>query len=163
MKLAVNTIKSSRGARHIKKRVGRGNASGHGTYSTRGMKGQRARSGGKAGLRAHAFKELMQSTPKSRGFKSFKIKPVTVTLSALNKFFNDGDTVSIETLREKNIISKNTKSAKVVTTGELQKKLTVNIPATKSAAELITRLGGQMAGGKDLLEEKTAKENVDKK
>lgn len=141
MKLAINTLQPARGAKRAKKRVGRGNASGHGTYSTRGMKGQRARSGGKAGLRARAIKDLVQSTPKSRGFKSFKVKPVTVTLSTLNKYFNDGDTVDMSGLREKKIVGKNVKVAKVVATGELKKKLIVNLPMSKRASGLVGPTG----------------------
>lgn len=156
MKLTINTLKPARGAKRAKKRVGRGNASGHGTYSTRGMKGQRARSGGKSGLRARAIKDLVQSTPKSRGFKSLKIKPVTVTLSVLEKYFNDGDTVDIQTLREKKIIGKNVKFAKVVATGELKKKLTVNVPVSQGAGELVTRAGGAVAPAAE--KEKSVKE-----
>jgi large subunit ribosomal protein L15 len=150
MILQIQTIKPAVGSRHAKKRVGRGNASGHGTYSTRGGKGQRARSGGRSGLKTKGLKRLVQSTPKLRGFKSFKIKPETITLAMLNKKFADGETVDILTLQEKKIISKNTKTAKIVLKGELTKKLTVNIPASKMAMEAIIKVGGSVIEEKEV-------------
>lgn len=144
MTIAVHTIKPSRGAKHSKKRVGRGDASGHGTYSTRGGKGQTARSGGSRGLKMKAFKRLMQSTPKLRGFKSLKIKPITVTLLSLNKF-NDGETVNLTALREKKLIGKNDQSAKIVLTGELKKKLIIDgLLLSKTAKEAIIKSGGEV-------------------
>ncbi len=145
MKLTINTIKPARGSKKSKKVVGRGNASGHGTFSTRGCKGQRARSGGRAGLSTHAIKELVQSTPKLRGFKSFKIKPVTVTLAQLQKYFNDGDAVTVASLKEKKIIAKCDKAAKIALKGELTKKLNVEVLTTKTAAQAIIKAGGKVA------------------
>ncbi|MFA6254919.1 MAG: hypothetical protein WC675_02675 [Patescibacteria group bacterium] len=49
--LTLHNLKVNKKARKKSKRVGRGNASGHGTYSTRGLKGQKSRSGGKGGLK----------------------------------------------------------------------------------------------------------------
>ena len=58
-----------------KKRVGRGNASGKGTYASRGLKGQKARSGGRSGLRRRSLmQQLIKKTPKIGGFKSLKKK-----------------------------------------------------------------------------------------
>lgn len=58
-----------------KKRVGRGNASGKGTYSGRGIKGQRARAGGRGGLKKRSImRQLIKKTPKIGGFKSLKQK-----------------------------------------------------------------------------------------
>jgi large subunit ribosomal protein L15 len=142
--LQVHTIKAASGSRHRVKRIGRGNASGHGTSSTRGGKGQTARSGGSRGLAQKGFRRLMQSAPKLRGFTSLNVKPVTVYLTDLDKHFAAGETVSLETLKEKGLLSINDKSAKVVGGGELKKKLTIAIPCTKGAGELIKAAGGEV-------------------
>jgi len=86
--LQPHTLKPAHGAKHSPKRVGRGNASGHGTSSTRGGKGQTARSGGSRGLARLGFRRLMQSTPKLRGFKSLNDKPIVVYISDLEKYFD---------------------------------------------------------------------------
>jgi len=145
MKLQAHTIKPAKGSKHVVKRVGRGNASGHGTSSCRGGKGQTARSGGSRGLQLKAFKRLLQSTPKLRGFNSLNTKPTEVYLDILDKKFNAGDTVDFKTLREKNLVNKNDMTAKIIARGELTKKLiVVGIETTKSVAEKIKALGGEV-------------------
>src|SRR3989344_2578682 len=110
--LEVHTLKPARGAKHRVKRIGRGNASGHGTYSTRGGKGQTARSGGSRGLKLKGFKFLLQSTPKLRGFNSLQTKPTEVYLADLEKHYANGETVDLKSLQEKNLVSVNAKAAK---------------------------------------------------
>ncbi|MDD2758280.1 MAG: 50S ribosomal protein L15 [Patescibacteria group bacterium] len=145
MKLNIHTIKPSRGSKHAKKRVGRGNASGHGTYSTRGGKGQTARSGGSHRLALKAFKRLMQSTPKSRGFKSLKTKPTEVLLSSLEKNFDNGAVVNLASLKEKKMVKADVLAAKIIVKGELKKKLTVEgVACTKTAKALIEKVGGEV-------------------
>ena len=138
-------MKPSRGAKHSPKRVGRGNASGHGTYSTRGGKGQTARSGGSHRLAMKAFKRLMQSTPKLRGFKSLKTRPAEVYLSALEKHFENNALVNLVALKEKKIIGVNEESAKILLKGELNKKLTIEgVACTKTAKAAIEKAGGEV-------------------
>lgn len=145
MKIAIQKMKPASGAKHSKKRIGRGNASGHGTYSTRGGKGQTARSGGSRGLKLKAFKRLMQSTPKLRGFKSLQIKPIEIYFTDLEKKFEAGEVVNISSLKAKKIISSNDKKAKIVVKGELTKKLIIEgITMTKGAKEIIEKLGGEI-------------------
>ncbi len=145
MTLRAHTLKPAPGARHSLKRVGRGNASGHGNYSGHGGKGQTARSGGNAGLKLKGFKMLLQSTPKLRGFKSLSNKPRTLTLTDLEKNFNEGEVVTIATLREKKVVGKTVSAVKVVNTGELKKKLVLEgIKTTKTVMEKITSLGGEV-------------------
>jgi large subunit ribosomal protein L15 len=125
--------------------VGRGNASGHGTSSTRGGKGQTARTGGSRGLKMKAFKKMLLSTPKLRGFKTLTNKPSEVYLSDLETHFSAGDVVTVEALREKNIIGSSVRAAKIVSTGELTKKITVSgITATQGAVEKIKAVGGEV-------------------
>ncbi len=119
-----------------KKRVGRGPGSGMGKTSTRGEKGQLARSGGKV----HAWFEggqtpLYRRLPK-RGFNNtrFATKFATINLSDIDKFFNDGDTVTPEVLKERGIIKKQLDGVKVLANGELTKKLTIKAHRFSSSA-----------------------------
>lgn len=145
MKLAIHTIKPAKGSKHSTKRVGRGDASGCGTYSTRGGKGQTARSGGSHRLRLKAFKRLMQATPKLRGFKSLAIKPVEVCLGDLEKYFQAGDAVNLAILKDKKIIGPNSQAAKIILNGTLNKNLTIEgIYCTKNAKKAIEKAGGEV-------------------
>ena len=143
--LSPNTLKPAYGSKRKKKNIGRGNASGHGTSSTRGGKGQTARSGGSRGLKRLGFKTQMTQAKKLGGFKSIHTKPSEVYLSDLEKHFAAGDTVSIEALKEKNLVGTTVKAAKVLNSGELSKKLIFSgILTTKGAAEKIKAAGGEI-------------------
>jgi len=120
--LSFNTIKKSKGSSKNRKRVGRGNSSGHGTYSTRGLKGQGSRSG-VSNLKRLGMKQQLLQTPKVRGFKSLKPKNKIVSIKAVNENFKDGEIVSPETLLEKNLISSLNKPVKVLG----KEKLTVKV------------------------------------
>jgi large subunit ribosomal protein L15 len=102
--LTLNNIKKAKGASKNKKRVGRGNSSGHGTYSTRGLKGQKARSG-VSGLKRLGMKQQLLQTPKVRGFKSAKPKNQIISLKDINSNYKDGENVTPESLAEKGLIS----------------------------------------------------------
>ncbi len=143
--LQVHTLKPAKGAKHSVKKIGRGNASGHGNYSGRGGKGQTARSGGSRGLRLKGFRRLMQSTPKLRGFNSQYSKPAEVYLNDLEVNYNSGDTVDFASLVEKGIIKASAESAKILNTGNLTKKFIISgVNATKSAVEKIKAAGGEV-------------------
>lgn len=145
MSLYIHTIGPAKGAKSAKKLVGRGNASGHGTTAGRGGKGQTARSGGSAGTVRRGFKFQLQSTPKLRGFNSLNTKPSEIYLSDLENKFKDGETVSMTTLKEKNLVNDFAKTAKVLSTGEITKKLTLDgLLCTKGAAEKIKAAGGEV-------------------
>jgi len=120
--LSLNTIKKSKGSNKNKKRVGRGNASGHGTYSTRGLKGQGQRSG-VSNLKRLGMRAQLLQTPKVRGFKSAKPKNQIVSVKAVNNNFKDGEVVSAATLLEKNLISALDKPVKILG----KEKLTVKV------------------------------------
>lgn len=144
-KLAVHKLKASKGSRHKPKKVGRGNASGHGNYSGHGGKGQTARSGGGAGLRLKGFKRLLQSAPKLRGFKSIAKKPTEVYLNDLEEKFENGAVVNLASLKEKNLVSDNAKSAKLVGGGQLTKKLILEgIKTTASAKAMVEKAQGEV-------------------
>ena len=131
MSLAAHTITKNKGSRKTAKRVGRGNGSGKGTYSTRGLKGQRSRSGGKGGLKRLGFKQALQKIPKLRGFTSLQPKSELVTLQTLE--------------RRKGVVDKPNFGVKIVFKGELNKKIIVkNCKVSKTAAEAITKAGGEI-------------------
>lgn len=143
--LQPHNLKSATGARHRRKIVGRGNASGHGTYSTRGGKGQNARSGGSRGLWLKSFKQQLQSVPKLSGFKSFAIRPAEVYLRDLDSKFKDGEQVDLKVLKEKKLVTLNVKAAKILSTGEITKKLIIlGVACTKGAAAKIVAAGGEI-------------------
>ncbi|MFA6106855.1 MAG: 50S ribosomal protein L15 [Patescibacteria group bacterium] len=103
MPLSLNTINKSKAVKN-RKRVGRGNASGHGTYSCRGIKGQKSRSGA-SGLKRLGLRQMLLATPKSRGFKSFKPENQVVNISVINRVFKDGVKITPRALFRAGLIS----------------------------------------------------------
>ena len=125
-------------------RKGRGHGSGNGKTAGRGHKGQWARSGGgvRVGFEGGQM-PLARRIPK-RGFNNIFAKPLEiVNLSTLDQF-QDGDTVTVHALLEKGILSKCRYGYKVLGSGKLTKKLTVQASAfSASAKEKIVAAGGK--------------------
>lgn len=145
MSTELHTIKPKQGSIRTKKRLGRGNASGWGTYSGRGLKGQRARSGGKGGLKLKGFKKSLLSIPKLRGFNSMHPQAQAISLSTLEKNYKDNEEVSPISLTQKNIITSPKQKCKILNTGEIKKKLTIkNCLISKSAATAVEKAGGKV-------------------
>ena len=128
------------------KRVGRGPGSGMGKTSTRGEKGQKARSGASIPAWFQGGQTPLHRRIPIRGFnnKQFETKFATINLSDLEKFFNDGDVVTPEVLKERKIIKKELSGIKVLANGELTKKLTVK--AHRFSAKAVTKI--ENIGGK---------------
>lgn len=145
MVLAVHTLKPAPGARHKRKRVGRGNASGHGTYSTRGLKGQKSRSG-VSGLKRLGMKQVLLRTPKTRGFKSLKPKDQVINLDLLNIHFKDKDEINPKSLFAKKLIIAGKARIKILGNGELKVKglKFSGVKVSKSAGEQIVKMGGSI-------------------
>lgn len=129
-----------------KKRVGRGPGSGMGKTSTRGQKGQKSRSGASIPAWFQGGQTPLYRRIPKRGFNNarFRTEYATINLSDLNKFFNDGDTVTPELLKEKGIIKKQLCGVKVLGNGELEKKLTIR--ANRFSSSAVTKI--ESAGGK---------------
>ncbi len=130
-----------------KKRVGRGNASGHGTYSCRGMKGQSARSGGRRrpGFEGGQTPYYMRM-PKLRGFKNpNRIEFQVVNVGELN-VFDDNAEVTPEKLHEMKLISKLSEPVKLLAgKGKLEKELNITVhKASKSAIEKVEAQKGKV-------------------
>lgn len=128
------------------KRVGRGPGSGMGKTSTRGEKGQKARSGASIKPWFQGGQTPLHRRIPIRGFnnKNFTVRYATLNLSDLEKFFNDGDVVTPEILKERKIIKKELNGIKILAGGELTKKLTVKAHRFTTAA--VTKI--ENAGGK---------------
>ncbi len=142
--LAPHTISQPR-ARRKAKRVGRGIASGKGKTSARGEKGQKARSGGKAGLKTFGFKQSLQKVPKLRGFKSQKPKKETVTLAKLAEYSEANQVVTPHVLKEKGVIARPQSGVKIVASGTMPHAITVEgCLVSKKAVELIEKAGGKI-------------------
>ncbi|MDZ4221610.1 MAG: 50S ribosomal protein L15 [Patescibacteria group bacterium] len=144
MAYSLNNIQRPSSLKRRKKRLGRGNASGKGTYSARGLKGQTARSGGTRGLaRRSAFQQLLIRTPKLRGFKRASKTIATVNLSVLNEHFKDGETVNQKSLVSRGLVAKAPGGVKVLGNGTLEKKLYVVVGGVSRAARAaIAKAGG---------------------
>ena len=144
MTLSLNTIKSNKSLKQPKKRIGRGNGSGIGTYSGKGLKGQNARAG-VSGLKRLGMRQILLRIPKSRGFKSLNDKNQVLNLDDLNGF-KDNDIVSNKTLKEKGLIAKEAIAVKILGDGELTVKgLTFEkIKISASAKDKITKLDGKI-------------------
>ncbi|MFA5413320.1 MAG: 50S ribosomal protein L15 [Patescibacteria group bacterium] len=144
MALTLHTIKPFAGSKKKVKRVGRGLGS-TGTYSGRGQKGQKARSGGKKGLKLLGMRRIIMSTPKLGGFKSPYPKMVAVNIKDLEKKFNDGERVTPKTLLEKGLVGKIGVEVKILGSGEMKKKLTIaGCAVSASAKEKIEKAGGKI-------------------
>ena len=140
----LHNLKRPKGNRHGKKRVGRGSGSGKGNFSTQGVKGQKARSGGRARLkRRAAFQQLLIRTPKLRGFKRQSPEISIVNLSALELKFQENAIITPTELIKLRLIKKTPGGVKILGNGKLEKKLTVKAHYfSKSAKAAIEAAGG---------------------
>lgn len=141
----LHELKSPQGARKAKKRVGRGISSGWGKTSTRGHKGQKARSGGgvRPGFEGGQM-PLQRAVPK-RGFTSvFKKVYNEINVERLN-VFADGTEVTPEVLKQKGLIKSLKDGVKILGGGDLEKALTVKAQGfSKTAVEKIEKAGGKV-------------------
>lgn len=143
--LTLHNLKINKAAKKKAKRVGRGNASGHGTYSGRGLKGQKSRSGGKSGLKRRGLRQLLRNKPKIGGFKSLRSKLAVVNLDDLEKNFEAGELINDKKLLAKNLIKTNKFGVKILGEGKLTKKLIVIADSfSESAKKGIIEAGGSI-------------------
>jgi len=143
--MELNTIQPAAGAKHAKRRVGRGIGSGLGKTAGRGHKGQKSRSGGyhKVGFKGGQM-PLQRRLPK-RGFKSAKLQfNAEVTLSDLNDL-NVAE-VDVLVLKQAGLVGQLAKRVKVIKTGEITRAVTLkDITATAGAKAAIEAAGGAVA------------------
>ncbi|MCL4416231.1 MAG: 50S ribosomal protein L15 [Actinobacteria bacterium] len=143
----LNDLGPAYGSVKNKKRVGRGNASGHGTTSGRGSKGQLSRSGGKSKTRL-GFEggqmPLNRRIPHLKGFKNTRKKEFNIiNLNQLEKF-DEGFTVDFDALVNMGMIMDRDNKVKILGNGSLTKKLIIKADCfSKSAIEKIEKAGGK--------------------
>jgi large subunit ribosomal protein L15 len=143
--MQLNTIKPADGAKHAKRRVGRGIGSGLGKTAGRGHKGQKSRSGGYHKVGFEGGQMPMQRRLPKRGFKSHLLKfNAEITLTALEQL--GAAEVDLVTLKQAGLVGELAKVVKVIKTGELKRavKLT-GIGATAGAKAAIEAAGGTLA------------------
>ena len=145
--MELNSLTNTPGARERRKRVGRGCGSAMGKTSCKGQKGQQSRKGHKHKLVFEGGQmPLMRRLPK-RGFNNarFNDKALGVNVSDLEKCFEAGAEVTVETLAKAGFADNKKPLIKVLGNGELTKKLTVKVPCSAAAKEKIEKAGGTVA------------------
>jgi large subunit ribosomal protein L15 len=144
--MRANELPPVPGSVHSKKRLGRGNATGQGTYAGRGIKGQKSRSG--PDLRIH-FEggqiPLVRALSRKRGFNNkFRVEYEPINVSALNKLAA-GSTVTTESLREAGIAKSRLLPVKILGDGELTVKLTLDVDRVSASARAKIEAAGGSA------------------
>ena len=148
--MRLNELKPAPGSKHYKKRPGRGIGSGLGKTAGRGHKGQKARSGGfhKVGFEGGQM-PLQRRLPKV-GFRSaIRKSRAEVTLTDLEKV--KADLIDLAALLAASVVPAETERAKVILSGEIKRKVTLQGPAvvaTRGARAAIEKAGGRVEEGK---------------
>ena len=147
--MRLNDLKPTKGAKHRRKRLGIGESSGHGKTSGKGNKGQKARTGAsiRPGFEGGQM-PIARRLPK-KGFNNvrFKTKYAIVNVSKLEAKFDDGATVNESVLREAGLVQGTVDGIKVLGSGDLTKKFTVEVDKVSgSAREKIEKAGGTVIG-----------------
>ena len=138
-------LRPAEGSKHKRKRIGRGVGSGHGTYSCRGLKGQKSRSGGGVSPFFEGGQNpLVKRLPYKRGFNNiFRTEYSVVNVDRLN-VFPDGTEVTPKELASAGIV-KGSKPVKILGQGNLTQRLTVKADRfSQTAKDKIEAAGGQV-------------------
>ena len=146
--MRLHDVQPRPGAKKRRKRIGCGESSGHGKTSCKGHKGQKARAG--KGIRP-GFEggqmPLHRRLPK-KGFSNVQFRDVyeVVNVGSLNDVFEDGAVINEASLRESGLVNRNCDAIKILGTGDLSRKLTIEIKSVSaSAREKIEKAGGSVA------------------
>jgi large subunit ribosomal protein L15 len=144
---SLNQLKNTNRPHKARKRVGRGIGSGTGKTCGRGEKGQGSRSGAtqRLGYEGGQFRTFMKLP--IRGFSNvrFQKRLDCINVSDIEKLYNDGDTVNLETLRERGYIDGKSYGIKILGNGDLTKKVTIEaVQASESAKEKIQKAGATL-------------------
>ena len=145
--MELHNLTNTPGARHRRKRVGRGCGSGMGKTSTRGHKGQGARKGHKQKLGFEGGQMPLQRRLPKRGFNNaaFNAKALGVNLADLEKKFETGAEITVESLAKAGFSDNKRPKVKILAVGELTKKFTVKVPCSAAAKAKIEKAGGTVA------------------
>jgi large subunit ribosomal protein L15 len=140
----LSNLKPPKGAKHAKKRIGRGQGSGNGKTAGRGHKGAKSRSGFKFKRGFEGGQMPLHRRVPKRGFHNpFRVEYEVVNLDTLAQKFDAETVVTPDLLRERGLVAGGTRRVKVLARGEVTKKLTVRAHKfSGKAAEKIAAAGG---------------------
>lgn len=145
MSLRAHTVQPKEDSKPDSKRVGRGVGSGKGVYCGRGIKGQRARSGGKSGTLYIGMKDDIMRLPKLGGFKSLNEEKGVVNVNRIESKFEDSEEVTPWSLKEKGLISQPKQGVKILAEGEINTAVILkNCDYSSKAKEKIEDAGGEV-------------------
>ena len=143
--MKLNELRYNEGARHVTKRLGRGQGSGQGKTAGKGHKGQNARSGGGVAIGFEGGQTPLYKRIPKRGFSNVnRVEYAVINLCDLNKF-EEGANVTPGLLKEAGIVKKQLDGIKVLGNGKLEK--TINVTCHKisqSAKAAIEKAGGKV-------------------
>lgn len=158
MSIGAEDLRPPSGATHARKRVGRGNGSGHGTYAGRGLKGQKSRSGKSVRTTFEGGQmSIARKMHVLRGFNNkWRVPFQPVNVAALDRF-DDGATITPESLRDAGILKHLREPVKVLGEGDLTKKLSVSAHGFSASAKAkieaaggtVTLIGPEAGEGRD--------------
>jgi large subunit ribosomal protein L15 len=141
----LNTIQPAEGALKKRKRIGRGQGSGHGKTSTKGHKGQKARSGGSIKAGFEGGQMPMQRRLPKRGFTPLSKKVFTLVKLGQLDFFESGTEITIEAMINAGLVTQKTSNVKILADGEISKAFTIQAHKFSTAAkEKILAAGGNV-------------------
>jgi large subunit ribosomal protein L15 len=143
----MDELRSPEGATRSRKILGRGRGTGRGKTSGKGHKGQNARAGGGVRVGFEGGQMPLYRRIARRGFSNYPFKKqyVVVSVGQISKLYENGETVDLETLTEKNLIKKSETLVKILSDGEIDKKVTVKgVKVSRAAAEKIVSAGGSV-------------------
>jgi large subunit ribosomal protein L15 len=140
----LSNLKPPKGAKHSKKRVGRGQGSGQGTQAGRGHKGAQSRSGYKRKVGFEGGQMPLKRRVPKRGFHNpFRIEYAVVNLDTLAERFEQGTVITPELLKERGLVANSADRVKILARGDIAKGLTIKAHKfSGKAAEKIAAAGG---------------------
>lgn len=147
MPYGLHNLSPARGSTKRARRYGRGHGSGRGKTAGRGTKGQKARAGGRTGLKRLGMKRILLAQPKLRGFRSIHSKPAIVNIEDLERAFATGMTVTPRAMVEAGLVRDIRDGVKVLGSGALTKAFTCNgLTVSAPAKAKIIAAGGSVEG-----------------
>lgn len=146
--MKLHQIPKRKNRKKSSRRIGRGYGSGVGGHTVgKGMKGQKSRSGGPKPIGFEGGNiPLYRRLPKFSGFKNpNRVEYQPINFSEIERYFNEGDVISLEVLKEKGLVKKRTNAVKILGKGELSKKyIFEGLSVSESAKRRIEEMGGEV-------------------
>lgn len=145
MPYGLHNLRPASGSTSRTRRLGRGHGSGRGKTAGRGTKGQKARTGGRGGLKRLGMRRILLQQPKLRGFRSLQPKPAVVNLDDLERAFAVGAIVTPDALRSAALVRDIAHGVKVLGGGSVTKALTLKgLHVSASAKAKVEAAGGKV-------------------